>query len=396
MKKTIVYLAVSSSLIGAAHAQTSVTLYGIVDQGLSYFSNAATGDGSGHPVLRLVSGVMQQSRFGLRGSEDLGAGLKTIFVLENGFDASSGKLAYGGLLFGKRSFVGLSNNYGTVTLGRQYDTNVDFVGPFESGTQWGGYTAAHPGDLDNLNNNNSINNSIKLVSNSVGGFSIGALIGLGGVAGDFARNRVWSLSAGYTGGSLALGAGYLYIQNPNTAFFGNGGSPAPTVAGVTGNNIATPVYSGYASAHALRIIAAGGSYTMGPAVVGATYSNTSFRDLGDTASGPNPRRLSGSASFNNAELNARYQITAALLAGISYDYTRGSALAGEDPAKYHQFNAGIDYFLSKRTDLYLIAIYQKASGMDSTGKRAVAAINGPSASSTDKQAMVRVGIRHKF
>jgi predicted porin len=65
-------------------------------------------------------------------------------------------------------------------------------------------------------------------------------------------------------------------------------------------------------------------------------------------------------------------------------------------ATYHQFASGIDYFLSKRTDVYLIAVYQKASGTDSTGKPAVAAINGPSASADDKQAVVRVGLRHKF
>ena len=55
-------------------------------------------------------------------------------------------------------------NYGTVTLGRQYDSAVDYVGPLEVGDQWGGYIAAHPGDLDNLNNDYRINNTIKYTS----------------------------------------------------------------------------------------------------------------------------------------------------------------------------------------------------------------------------------------
>jgi predicted porin len=384
----------------SAHAQSTVTLYGIIDEGLSYTSNAATrnadGSVSGHSAVRLLSGVMQQSRWGLRGTEDLGGGLKTLFVLENGFDASTGRLGQGGLLFGKKAYVGLGSDYGTLTLGRQYDTNVDFIGPFEVGDQWGGYMAAHPGDLDNINNTNSTNNAIKFTSNTYGGFSFAGMFGVGGVAGDFSRNRIWSVSAGYARGPLAFAAGYLDVANPNTSFYGNGGSPAPVVAGVPGSNMASPVYSGYASAGKLRVIAAGGAYSIGGATLGATYSNTSFRDLGDLSSGPNPNGFSGSATFNNAEVSIKYQFTPALLWGFAYDFTKGSSVLGQDGAKYHQFATGVDYFLSKRTDVYVIGVYQKASGTDSTGKEAVAAINGPSAAADDKQVVVRVGVRHKF
>jgi predicted porin len=384
----------------AAHAQSSVTLYGIIDEGLSYTSNAAVknsdGSVSGHSAIRLLSGVMQQSRWGLRGSEDLGGGLKAIFTLENGFDASTGKLGQGGLLFGKKAFVGLQGPFGTVTIGRQYDTKVDILGPFEAGDQWGGYMSAHPGDLDNFNNTNSTNNAIKFTSNTYGGLTVAGMYSLGGVAGDFSRNRIWSVSAGYANGPLALGVGYLDVANPNTSFYGSTGSPAAVVNGVPGNNMASPVYSGYASARSLHVIGAGASYQFGAATFGATYSNTSFRDLGDLSSGPNPRGLSGNAIFNSAEANFKYQIAVDLVWGIAYSYTRGSSVGGSDGVTYHQVASGLDYFLSKRTDVYLIGVFQKASGTDSTGNAAVAAINGPSASADDKQAVVRIGLRHKF
>lgn len=400
MKKTLLAVCLAVSFPTVVYAQSAVTLYGIIDEGLSYTSNAAAPNGSGgvsgHSAVRLLSGVMQQSRWGMRGSEDLGAGWKTVFMLENGFDASTGKLAQGGLLFGKKAWVGLAGPYGTVTIGRQYDTNVDILGPFEVGDQWGGYMAAHPGDLDNFNNTNSSNNAIKFTSNTYAGLTVEGMISLGGVAGDFSRNRIWSVSAGYANGPLALGLGYLDVANPNTSFFGSTGSPAATVGGVPGSNMLSPVYSGYASASSLHVFGAGASYLYGAATFGATYSNTSFRDLGDLSSGPNPAGLSGNATLNNVEANFKYQITPNLLCGLAYDYTKGSSVKGLTGASYQQIASGVDYFLSKRTDVYVIGVYQKASGTDSTGKEAVAAINGPSASADDKQAIVRIGMRHKF
>jgi predicted porin len=106
-----------SALAGVASGQSSVTLYGMVDNGLSYASNSG-----GSHQYNMSSGVLSGSRFGLLGSEDLGGGLKAIFTLENGFDVNSGKASQGGLMFGRRAFVGLSSSrFGTITLGRQYD-----------------------------------------------------------------------------------------------------------------------------------------------------------------------------------------------------------------------------------------------------------------------------------
>ncbi|SDV49395.1 porin [Chitinasiproducens palmae] len=392
MKKSLLAVAALSTFAGAAHAQSSVTLYGIIDAGVNYTSNVRTSATTNGRQFNLTSGVMQGSRWGLRGTEDLGGGLKAIFVLENGFDVAGGGLGQGGRMFGRQAFVGLSSNqYGSVTLGRQYDSVVDFVGPFEAGSQWGGYVSAHPADLDNFNNAFRTNNAIKYTSNNYNGFKFGGLYSLGGVAGDNSRNQVWSLGAGYANGPVGFGVGYLNVRNPNIAF-GGGNSSTSTAAT---SYFSSPVTAGFASAHTLQVIGAGGSYAFGPATLGLTYSNTKFKDLGDTTSGPNPYGYTGSATFNNAEINFKYQLTPALLAGAAYDYTRGPDINGSR-AQYHQGSLGLDYFLSKRTDVYIIGVFQKAKGNDSTGQSAVASINGLTASSSDRQAYVRVGVRHKF
>jgi predicted porin len=115
-----------------AWGQSSVTLYGIVDTGIEYYNNAAKG-GSFVGMPSLTGEV--PSRFGLRGIEDLGGGYKTFFVLENGFAPDTGALNYGGRLFGRQANVGISSDYGTLTLGRQMNMsmyvllNADVIGP---------------------------------------------------------------------------------------------------------------------------------------------------------------------------------------------------------------------------------------------------------------------------
>ncbi|MEN8517512.1 porin [Burkholderia sp. MS455] len=385
MKKSLLALVALGAFAGAAHAQSSVTLYGIIDEGLLFNNNAG-----GKHLYSMASGVMQGSRFGLRGTEDLGGGLKAIFTLENGFDVNSGKLGQGGLMFGRQAYVGLSSQYGTVTLGRQYDSVVDFVGPLEAGDQWGGYIAAHPGDLDNFNNAYRVNNAVKFTSPSYGGLTFGGLYSFGGQAGQFSKNQVWSLGAGYNNGPLVLGVGYLNARTPgNFGGMFNNGSTAATTA------VSSPVYGAYANnANTYQVIGAGGAYTFGAATIGATYSNTKFKGF---SVGP---FVNQTATFNNGEINFKYQLTPALILGAAYDYTQGSKIDGNSAAKYHQGSLGVDYFLSKRTDVYVIGVYQHASGnvLDAKGNvvQATAAINGLAGSSTSNQVAARVGIRHKF
>lgn len=397
-------LAFLALFVHEAHAQSVVTLYGVVDEGVNYITNAQTAGTprrSGRPLVTLSSGLMQGSRFGLKGTEDLGGGFGMTFVLENGFDAASGRFAQGGLLFGRQANVGISSPYGTVTLGRQYDPVVDHVGPFMVAGNWAGSVGAHPADLDNLNNTNRINNALKFTSATYSGFRFGGLYSIGGIAGDVTRNQLWSVGASYSGGNLSLGIGYLNARNPNLSFFGTtgnaGGSSvnnlgATSLTGVQGN----PVISGYASAHSQEIAAAGAAYTSGAATFGATYSNIRFSNLGDTQSGPNPFGYHGSAVFNDIEVSFKYLLTPALQAAVAYNFLKNSGSDGRAGATYHQVDLGVDHFLSKRTDIYLLCVLQTASGRDSTGQVAVASVNALTPSNTKEIAVGRIGIRHKF
>jgi predicted porin len=411
MKKSVNYFGILTICVAystASHAQSNVTLYGVIDSGINYTNNvqkgrSANGFTGGHQIAMIEGGSagLQGSRWGITGTEDLGNNMKAIFLLENGFYSNNGVLNQGGAMFGRQAWVGIKSYFGTVTLGRQYDPVVDLFRPYLASPQWGGYMTAHPGDLDNAQNTRRINNSIKFRSGTWNGLTVEAILGLGGVAGSFAQNSIWGAGASYAAGPFSAGAAYLNISNPNLSFFGANPNAGPA----TSNNLGSfgsatspesnPVFAGYASASRLEIAAAGVGLTLGALNTNIAYSNTRFDKLGSVA-GPNPLRYAGTAAFNNIEVNLQYQITPSLLAGTAYDYTRNGGAGGKEGANYHLFSAGLDWLLSKRTDLYTIAVYEKASGVDSTGGSAVAQITGLTPSSTDKQVALRVGMRHKF
>src|SRR6202035_5611037 len=171
----------------------------------------------GKPSLQAVSGMPSGSRWGLKGVEDLGGGLKTIFTLENGFDLNSGALGQGGREFGRQAFLGLSGNFGTLTFGRQYDLVVDYVQPLAANGVWGGAYFAHAEDIDNINDSFVVDRSIKFASADYAVFCFSGMYSLGGVPGQFAQNRIWSVGAGYDSGPVHIGGAYLDINNPLTA-----------------------------------------------------------------------------------------------------------------------------------------------------------------------------------
>ncbi|WP_233864745.1 porin [Paraburkholderia adhaesiva] len=395
MKKSLLALAALGTFAGVVHAQSSVTLYGIIDQGVNLVTNVKTATGSAH-LYNMSSGVMQGSRWGLRGAEDLGGGLKAVFVLENGFDLGTGAIGLGGLLFGRQAYVGLSSSqFGSVTLGRQYDSVVDYIGPLIAADQWSGYIGAKPGDLDNFNNAFRTNNAIKFTSVNYSGLQFGGMYSLGGQAGNFTQNQTWSLGGSYNNGPLSLAAAYLNARTPSNA----GGLMGNNTSTSTPGAIKSPVYSGFINANTYQVIGVAGNYTFGAATFGLNYSNVSFRNLG--ANGTTNFERGTNATFNNAEVNFKYQFTPALLGGLAFDYVDRGSVANANgtstgSAKYFQYQIGTDYFLSKRTDVYVIGIYQHATGTDSTGNAAVAAINNLTASSGPNQFTARVGIRHKF
>src|ERR1700744_1508515 len=210
---------------GAAHAQTSVTLYGVIDESLSYLHNtqdaAQTASGAGGTrnawlLGNSSAGNLAGSRFGMKGNEDLGGGLAAIFTLEGGFDPSSGRSQQGGALFGRQAFVGLSSNTaGTVTLGRQYDPVVDLVQPITEDNYFGS-TFATVGDVDNYDNSARTNNAIKYLSPTIAGFQFEGMYALGGVAGTTGSNQSWAAALAYNNGPIGIAAGYWFADNANT------------------------------------------------------------------------------------------------------------------------------------------------------------------------------------
>ncbi|HEY1998336.1 porin [Paraburkholderia sp.] len=380
MKKTLVIAACAAGYACGAQAQSSVTLYGLIDAGLAYTNNV-----KGSSLWAAGSGNVTGSHWGFLGREDLGGGTKAVFQLENGFSVTNGSLRQGGRLFGYQAFAGLSNNsLGTVTFGRQYDSVVDYLAPLSfTGVHPGGNNlSAHPFDNDNLNNSFRVNNSVKFSSTNYSGFRFGALYGFSNEAGGFDDNRLYSFGASYNTGSLSLGAGYLQANN--------GGSNNNTDGALTLTD------RSFIAAQQ-RTYGAGANYLLGAARFGFVWTRTQLGGLA-TINGANSLGLAENgqgASFDNYEVNASYALTHALSLTGEYTFTKGtlSTASGEHGPKWHEVSVQADYFLSKRTDIYLQASYQRISA---DGSGLTADVSGQSMSSGDQQVVVGAGMRHRF
>ena len=116
MKKTLAALAVLGAFAGTA-AAADVTLYGVVDTGLAYTYDDTT-DAPKEETFGMMSGYNAGSRFGIKGTEDLGNGLQVGFKLENGFSSDDGNFKYDGRLFGRESSLSLKSEFGTLSFGR--------------------------------------------------------------------------------------------------------------------------------------------------------------------------------------------------------------------------------------------------------------------------------------
>ena len=295
MKKTLIVAGILGAFAVTANAQSSVTLYGTLDAGLVYTNNQA-----GHSNWQQGSGTVSDTYFGLRGSEDLGNGLHAIFTLENGFDLNNGKLKENNTLFNRQAFVGLqSDQYGTLTLGRQYDSMVDFLAPLSAaGSGYGNNLAGHPFDNDNLDNSFSIKNAVKYTSANYAGLQFGGLYGFSNEANGFADNRAWSAGASYKNGPLNVAAAYLQLNN----------------AGSNNTNGAISAGQGGAAqlaAQMQRTYGVGANYTYGPATVGLLWTHTQLDNLQSAnVGGTFINGLSGTnLHMDNYEINGRYALT---------------------------------------------------------------------------------------
>ncbi|NTX21302.1 porin [Burkholderia cepacia] len=360
MKRLSLATAVAATfIVPCAHAQSSVTLYGLLDSGITMLSNAG-----GSRVWKVDSGIQQASRFGFLGTEDLGGGMKAVFRLENGFSIINGSAAQGGLLFGRQAYVGLSNQYGTVTLGRQYDFMAQELGMIAAATYAGGGYAWHLGDQDRIAGER-FNNAVKYLSPNISGLTFGAMYSFGGVPGNFKEDSAWSAGLNYLYGPLSIGAAYSTAHDTQLPVYSYLG-----LSRFDGQNVKP---STVVSLDRITNFGVGANYTIGSATLHALYTWTQFASP------------SGSVALKIYEGGANYWITPALTVGAAYTYSSMS------PNHWGQVSAGVDYFLSKRTDVYLDLNTIRASGPNVA---AVLPLQSPS--SNKMQTAVGIGMRTKF
>lgn len=289
---------------GNANAQTSVTVYGRVDLGVRVSTHQNI---EGNSLAEVTPGAASGSRWGVRGSEDLGDGMKAIFTLESGFNPDTGTLAQGGRLFGRQSWVGLSGKAGALTLGRQYSPvyNVEFANePF------GWANLYEPGYIyDNYTGGNRWDNSV-MYAGQFGNVSTVLMAGLGEQAGDNRSKRNLGGSVGYAAGPFTISAAYQEARNA-------------------------------AAIRADKVWTAGGTYAVKPFKLFFSYLN---------------HRSDTSAQKNDV-----------IATGLSYAVTPAADLIG---AYYHDRQRNLEgkkstvagmlnYKLSARTNIYVQADYSR-------------------------------------
>ena len=353
--RTIATAGFLATIAWTSHAQSSVTIYGVVDLGLTYISN--NGGGS---RKAMDSGAGRPSRLGFTGREDLGGGLAAIFTLESAFNFDTGAPRNAAAFFDRESSVGLSSTtWGTVKFGRMADffsweLGVPDSAPFIQGGLAAGFqgfarpsgTPGAPPPVDVHYGPYQYNNSVKWVG-KFGDVGAGLMYGLGS---ENRQDKMMSAFVNYRSGPLSLGAGYTK-DNFTTAVF------AREVWGVRGMYVAGPV----------QLLA---NYAVGK----DTTSQAKIRPL---------------------EIAVNYNITPTVTLGGGYGYARATDSVGRT-ARITQPFVGTKYFLSKRTNLYAMAAFNKTS--DKSIVPATVGVPGgaTAASTSDTMNAIRVGITHSF
>ncbi|MFJ1258363.1 porin [Cupriavidus sp. CuC1] len=390
MKTSLLAAALSGTFACAGHAQSSVVLYGVVDAPIEYVNHL----GAGAPTVNTTTGAITRqpggdrvslqtsggwggSRWGLRGTEDLGNGLQSLFVLESGFGLDDGKSQQGGRLFGRQAYVGVrKSDLGTLTFGRQYSTMFEAFGNFAPLLYAPMYEPIVAQIGSNFRQDNMVKYAGKFGPLGVGahwsfGTGVGAIAvtplaggGAGETPGQFRDNTAYGASLSYTAGRL--GAAVAYDQ----------WNPAVTV-GNTG---------------AVKKAGAALSYIIGKTKVMGGYR---WGDAKDS---------SGSSVVRDDYywIGVNFPATASLDLNLAYYYDNlktlrlGQNAPATNPANPWQVTLLTNYRLSKRTDLYLMMAYVKNSGLNfdtaATGFGAGYFLTPGS----DSQFGTAIGIRHVF
>ncbi len=356
---SLVIAVLGAATIGSvttASAQSAVTVYGLLDMAVVHESGGSAGS-----VTKITSGVSAGSRLGFKGTEDLGNGLSALFLLENGFQADTGAMGQGGLLFGRQAYVGLHGGFGSVLVGRQYTPEylvVVFADPFGSG---------YVGDTKNIvattgNSFSRMDNTVKYLSPTVAGLTAELAAAPGEVAGDSASGRQFGGSLAYAAGPLQVRVGY-HNRNNDTATLKNTENARNTV-------IAAVYDFGVAKAHFLY----GVNHGLNSSVLRNT-ANPFGQAITPVASTDSRDALVGlTVPFGPHALMA------------SYIYKDDRTALNQNAS---QIAVGYRYTLSKRTSLY--AVYSRIDNRNGASYTVGSAIESGSG---DKAASV--GISHAF
>ena len=337
---------------GVAHAQSNITLYGIVDGGLLYTSKTAGANGQnlGHQFSAIDSGSLP-SQFGLTGTEDLGGGLKASFKLESGINLMNGGFNdSNGNMFGRQAYVALANPFGQVTLGLQFspfflsllDTDPRGFSQFGSGLV---------NYADNIAGTGAFNaNAVSYASPNIGGFQGSVMLALGGAAGNFQAGRQYSASLKYENGSLLINAA-VYSGNSG----GTVSTPIPTTVEFWGRTI-------------------GATYKFGIVTAKAQFVNYKVAQSFDT-------------NVYSAGLDSYVMPQLDLNGGVYYSSDRNHT------ANHSIMGAiGATYNLSKRTALYAQVGVANNHGAMNTGLSVDGALYGVQGTTVGAD----IGVRHLF
>ncbi|MBA5686184.1 porin [Rugamonas apoptosis] len=354
MKKSSLSLAILALLgaAGGAHAQSNVQVYGLLDMGVDYASDAKAGGGA---MTRVTSGGMNTSRWGLRGTEDLGGGLKAVFNLEGGILMDTG--AQDGVLFKRQANVGLEGNFGRVVLGRSFTSVYDFVLPFDPMGFAPLYSWATSGPATGPSKygfTTAFDNLIKY-SVTAGDFKFGASYGAGEQSTGASDSAKFATAVTYGAGPVNLLATWERVN-------GN-------LVAATGNRDKNTVWH------------LGASYENGPMkVVGVV------RDYKLVAG----KALTADVDATTYWGGINYKTDAVTtLTGAIYHVNVKNVAAGKD-ADPTLYVARYRYALSKRTDLYVAAAYAKAKNGQLTG------LSRDDAGFADTQRGFMTGMQHRF
>ena len=355
MKKSLIALAVLAAS-GAAMAQSSVTLFGIVDTGVGYIDNGGNevaGSTAGQNKYGMTTSGNATSRLGFRGVEDLGGGLKAGFWLEGQIDGDDGNAA--GFNFKRRSTLSLMGGFGEVRLGRDLTPgyskfiSYDLFGQVGMGQFLGWSSKLYGADVGGVR----ADNMLSYYTPNFGGFTAGVSYGFGEDTASSKTNR-------YVGGYVAFDNGPISVA---LAMDKNNGN-LPTTPAVNGDRTQ---------------VSLGGSYDFGMLKASALVQQVEFEPTVGTGKVKVDNWALGlSAPVGPGTVKAQY---------ASYDLKDSSNEA-------QQLSVGYVYDLSKRT-----AVYGTVSFLKNKGASAVSlAGNGLSlgGASGENQTGYQVGIRHAF